>query len=472
MPSAQRPAVAAAVSRAGTAPGAWPLMGHLTSMYRDPLGFLARLPRYGELVEIRLGRMPVHLVCHPELVRSVLADDRTYDRSGPLYERSQQAMGNGLATCPHADHRRQRRLLQPAFRPDHLTRYTTVMQQTINEAMADWQPGEEFDLADELFALSTTTALRALFDAELGPRTPPGLQDALDTFLKGIYWQALTPWSRRIPTPGSRRYARALRVWRGHTDRLIAQHSAAGSAADAGPAVTDQRNVLAHLLAARDASSPQLTGSDVHDQVTSLLLAGSETTAAALAWACHLLAADPETQRRLHDETDSQLAGRPACWDDLPRLPLTGHVITETLRLYPPAWLIPRVTTRDTELAGLGLAAGTTVVCSPYVIHRRGDLYPDPGRFHPDRWRTGADRGVAAATARGRYLPFGLGPHRCIGESFALAEATLALAAILGRWTLEPVPGTTVRPAPRAVLAPQRLPMRLRRRETSHRTPG
>ncbi|MFF4219668.1 cytochrome P450 [Streptomyces nondiastaticus] len=450
--------------RAGRAPGARPLTGHLTALYRTPLPFLDGLPRHGDLVEIRVGRRPVFVLCHPALVRRVLTDDRVYDRDGASYERSRRAMGNGLATCPQAEHRAQRRLMQPAFRPDHLTRYAAVMERAIGETADGWRHGRETDLGRELFLLATKTAVRALFGADLPPAEARELHDALDTFLKGIYRQSLLPWAARLPTPGNRRYARALACWRAHTTRLIGTHRAHAAEQTAGRA-TAPRNVLSHLLSVRAPDGTPVADSAVHNQSTTLVLAGIETTAAALAWACHLLSHHPGVEEELYAEAHGVLGGRVATQDDLPRLPLTARVVTETLRLYPPAWLIPRSTTEETELAGRRLPAGTTVVFSPYVVHRRGDLYPEPARFLPGRWaadEASGDADDSAGSLRQRaYAPFGLGAHRCIGEAFALTEATMVLATLAARWRLRPVPGAVVRPAARAVFAPERLPMYL-----------
>ncbi|MGK5732645.1 cytochrome P450 [Streptomyces sp. URMC 124] len=444
--------------RAARAPGARPLAGHLPAFYRAPLAFLDALPRHGDLVEVRLGRQPVFVLCHPDLVRRVLTDDRTYDREGPSYRRSRRAMGNGLATCPQAEHRAQRRLMQPAFRADHLARYAAVMRQTIGESVDGWRHGQQIDLGGELFALATKTAVRALFDADLPPAEGRELHAALDTFLKGIYRQSLLPWAARLPTPGNRRYGRALAHWQAYTARLVDTRRAHSGTGGDGP-----KDVLSHLLSTRLPDGAPVADHAVHDQCTALVLAGSETTASALAWSCHLLSHHRDVAEELYAEAHGVLRGRTATAQDVPRLPLTGRVVTEALRLYPPAWLIPRVTTVETELAGRRLPAGSTVVFSPYVIHRRGDLYPEPSRFRPGRWAgedvpaggPAADRNASLRS----YVPFGLGAHRCIGESFALTEATMALATLAARWRLQAVPGAAVRPAARAVLAPERLPM-------------
>ena len=203
-----------------------------------------------------------------------------------------------------------------------------------------------------------------------------------------------------------------------------------------------------------------MSDSELSDQVAVLMLAGGETTSAAVAWSLHLLGGHPQTLDALHAETDAVLGGDVAEWEHLPRLELTARVVSEALRLYPPAWILPRVCSRETVLAGRTLPAGSLVIFSPYILHRLPGLHPDPDRFDPARWLA-AD---ATAANRGSFLPFGAGATRCIGEEFGLAEATLILASITARWNLALEPGTTVSPAARSVLVPKAFPVRLSRR--------
>jgi cytochrome P450 len=231
------------------------------------------------------------------------------------------------------------------------------------------------------------------------------------------------------------------------------------------------------LLAARDTDAPSVPGvsgtsgasgtgrlshAEVCDQVISFFLAGSETLATALAWALHLLARNPAILDRLHAEIDTVLDGRTPAWDDLPRLELTRRIIAETLRLYPSGGLFSRTVTTNTRLGGHPLPAGTPVLVSPYLIHHRPDVYPDPSAFDPDRWPA-----ANGGRTRGTYLPFGAGARVCIGERFALTEAVLALAAIAGRWHLHPVPSSRVRVPGIVVVRPSGLRMRVRPRTAS-----
>ena len=460
-PPAAAPAPAgdapATTLRFGRAPGAWPFLGHAVALLRRPLPLLDSLPAHGDLVEIRLGPRPAFVLCHPDLARRVLTDFRGFDRAGLGYERVRAAMGNGLATAGHQDHRRQRLVMQPAFRHEHLRSYVGVMQREITATLDNWPDGGVIDLVEEMFTLTTTVALRTLFSSHLDPDQAERLRRAFDVFLRGIYARAALRLAGRLPTPGNRRYKRAVAYWRSQVAVLIDGYRRA-NAGNEGPS-----DLMSRLLAARDEQGEGLSAAELADQVAVLMLAGGETTSSAVAWSWHLLAGHPDVLAAVRAEADAVLGQDVAGWDHLPRLDLTSRVVREALRLYPPGWIIPRVCTGPVTLAGRSLPAGSIVVFSPYVLHRRPDLYPDPHRFDPARWLT------PAPEHRAGYLPFGAGATRCIGEEFGLAEATLILASLAARWTLTPEPGTTVSPAARAVLVPRALPVRLAARTGSGR---
>jgi len=437
--------------RFGRAPGAWPLLGHVVTLQRRPLRLLDSLSAYGDLVEVRLGPRPAFVVCHPDLARQVLTDFRRFDRQGLVYDRTRLAMGNGLATAAQQDHRRQRLIMQPAFRHEHLRGYAAVMREEISAVMSNWQDGQLVDVVDEMFTITSGVALRALFSSRLGSEEAGQLRHAFDVFLRGIYTRAVLPVAGSLPTPGNRRYARAVAVWRDQVSTLIDHCRQAGAG---------RGDLMSRLLAARDEQGQGMSDAELADQVAVLLLAGSETTSAAVVWSLYLLSEHPAILAALHAETDAVLGGEVAGWDHLPRLDLAARVVREALRLYPPAWAILRTCVRETSLAGRTLPAGSMVVVSPYVLHRRPDVYAEPRRFDPGRW-------LAPAAHRGAFLPFGAGATKCIGEEFGLAEATLVLASITARWNMSPEVGARVSPAARAVLVPRAFPVRL-----SHRAPA
>jgi cytochrome P450 len=439
----------------GSAPGALPLLGHALKLGRKPLDFLASLPAHGDLVRVKLGPWPAYVVCHPNLAHQILVEDRTFDKGGPTFDKFRRAVGNGLATCGHRDHRRQRRLVQPAFHRDRIPGYARVMTEQITAVTTPWHDGQVLDVIATMNALTTAVATQTLFAAEVHEPTLIEIQQCSRDIVTGIARRVVMPWELldKIPTRGNRRFDRARNRLRHHTGQLITNYRRAG---------IDHGDLLSMLLAARDHDGQALADSEIHDQVLIFFLGGSETTSTALSWAWHLLACHPDIQERLHHEVDTVLDGRIAEYHDIPKLELTGRIITETLRLYPPAWLATRLTTTDTELAGQHLPVGTIVVFSPYVLHHRADLYPDPNRFDPDRWQDDNTHPLP----QGAFTPFAGGARKCIGDVFAMTEATLTLASIAARWQLDHLPRARVRPAPRLILAPHSLRMRLHQRRT------
>jgi pentalenene oxygenase len=420
---------------------------------RHPLRLLDSLPEHGDLVEIRLGRRPAFVLCHPDLARQVLTDFRTYDRAGPVYDRVRLAMGAGLATARREDHRRQRLIMQPAFRRQYLAGYAALMRQEIATLLSNWRDGQHLDMVEEMFSLTTSIALRTLFSAQISSADAGELRTALDVFLKGTYTRAVLPIAAKLPLPANLRYARALASWRGQVQGLISECRRLGADGD---------DLMSRLIRSSDGEADGMSDSELSDQVAVLLLAGAETTSSAIVWALHLLTGHPHVLAALRGETDAVLGREVASWEDLPRLELSARVVHETLRLFPPAWVTLRTPVREARLAGRVVPAGSLLIFSPYVLHRRASSFPAPACFDPERWL--AKEQEQAMPNRGSFLPFGAGATRCIGEEFGLAEATLILSSLVARWNFTLEPGVTVSPQARAVLTPKRFPVHLSQR--------
>ncbi|MFD7597668.1 cytochrome P450 [Kitasatospora sp. NPDC059812] len=452
-------------------PGGLPLLGHLVPFLRDPLAFLRSLPRYGGLVQIRLGPVSAVVVCDLELTRHVLREDRVFDKGGFLFERVRDFAGNGLVTCPHADHRRQRRYVQPAFRADRIARYTEVMAREARRLAGSWSDGQEVDITAELSLAAGRSLVSTLFT-----RLPfTGLQETVDDFvllIGGSYRRMLLPHRlNRIPLPANRRYDAAR-------TRLVRLVDEVVTAYRADP---EDRGDLVSTLVAADAGGQALSNAEVTDQVMTIFAAGFDTIANSTVWALHLLAQHPDIADRVRAEVDAArvdatgvnvaeadraeadattAAGTSASVDGLE---LTTRVVREAVRLYSPGWLLTRVTTTDTELGAHRLPEGTSVIYSPYLLHRQPALFPEPDRFDPERW-------VGVHPQRGPFIGFGAGPRRCVGEQFGMTESVLLLATIMRAWHLEHVPGRTVREMPLATLRPGPVWMRATRRDGLVRT--
>ncbi|MFI6041971.1 cytochrome P450 [Nocardia sp. NPDC051321] len=431
-----------------TAPHRFPVLGHLVPLLRDPLGFMVSLPAHGDLVRIGLGPVTAVVVCDLELTRYVLLHDSIFDKGGPLFDRGRELVGEGLANCAHAKHRRQRRLLQPAFHSKRIAGYASVMAQKISELVDSWQDGEVVDVKAQLHTFAARVIAATLFDEAISDATQERLLHDVEAVFVGAMRQAMMPlWMRRLPILGNRACVEAAAEARAILGELVVERRAEG---------VDRGDLFSALVFAHDSEGGgQLSDDEIVDQVLTFFFAGTDTSAATLAWALVLLDQHPDCAARVYAEVDAVLAGRSAGHEDMASLQFTRQVITETLRLRPPAWLQTRTVTEDTELGEHRLVAGTSVIYSAYLIHHLPDLYPDPERFDPDRF----DPGLAAPPPRNALLPFATGARKCIGDNFAVTEATLALATIAARWRLETIPGSDTTPTMAVVPQPRQLRM-------------
>lgn len=432
-----------------TAPGRLPVLGHTVPLRRAPLEFLTSLSQHGDLVELGLGRHKAYMVCHQDLVTQVLRDPRTFDWGGPFYEKTKLLMGNTLGNCPYRDHRRMRRLVQPSFRLTRIASYSSVMRDELEAELDSWRPGGTVEVNDALHAVTARVGAKVLLSTEIAGDAMEAILSDLPIVMEGMYKRVVAPWGavHKLPTPGNRRFEAARVRLDDLVNRIIAEYRKAG---------VDHGDLMSGLLTARDEETGDaLTDVEVHDMVMNFLAAATETTATALCWALYELGNHPECEERLHDEADRLVGNRQLGYDDLPTLEYTGRVITEVLRMYPPGWMMTRIVSEDTELAGQRLPAGSILIYSSYALQRDPRLFDEPERFDPDRWLPERAKEVPA----GAMIPFGSGRRKCIGDNFAMMETTLSLAEIAARWRLRTVPGTRVRAEPRALVAMGPLPM-------------
>lgn len=433
----------------GEAPGKMPLLGHVPQLWRRPLEFLTTLPAHGDLVAFRLGPRLAYIACHHDLVSHVLRDSRTFDKGGPLFEKARLLVGDGLVSSGWESHRRQRRLVQPAFHRARMPQYTEIMAEEIDAELSSWRAGVPFNVSDATHGLTLRITARTMFATRIGQDAVRAVTECMPVIMRGVYKRMIAPTSlvEKIPSKSNRLFAQAQNRLREVIAQTIAEYRRIG---------VDQGDVLSILVNTRDEETGEgLSDQEIHDQVMTVLIGGTETTGNTLAWTFHLLATRPEVEARLCDEVDTVLGGRWPTIADLPRLEYTDRVLTETLRMYPPAWLLSRTTTRDVELAGTRLPSGTPVFYSSYLLGRNPGMFPDPERYDPDRWLP--ER--ANLLPRNAVLPFGQGNRKCIGDNFGIAETTLTLASAVSRWRLRPVPGYRISSVPKASLGTGPLPM-------------
>ncbi|WP_280316695.1 cytochrome P450 [Nocardia wallacei] len=419
------------------APGALPGIGHSLRILRDPLRLLDQLTSHDGPVRLRLGPVQVILLCDPLSTREILVNDRLYDKGGPVLDALREVLGNNLGTCPHSDHRRQRRQVQPAFRPDRLEAYADEMGRIVHHAIASWRPGQCVDVNAATGALSTKVLLASLFAEQPTDAQIRHIVTDFTSLTRGAIWSAVLPsWTRRLPLPAYQHSHRAK-------DRLRAQiRDAVHRRRDDDTAAA----IIPALLSNR--TDDPFTEEEIIDQTMGFYLAGAETVASTVAWGLYLLTRQPSIARQVHSEARRAFDHDVPGFEHLAALPFTHNVIRETLRLYPPGWMLTRLTTTDTRLDGYRIPAGTPIAYSPYLLHRRAESFTEPEKPNPERWNRSSPR------SRESFIAFSAGARGCIGERFAVAEATLTLAAITERWRLRDVSPKRVTALPSLSLRP------------------
>ncbi|MER5264155.1 cytochrome P450 [Actinosynnema sp. NPDC002837] len=415
-----------------TAPGRLPFLGHSLAMLRGRHEFTASLRDHGEVVKVDLGPMTTYFVTTPQLVHQVLVTDGPRFRKGAMFDKFRPYVGNGLVLSDGAFHLRQRRMVQPAFHRDRIDRYAGTMVRAATALTRSWKPGEVRVVEDDMQALAVTVVGEALFSTELGQRVIAEVRRSVFVVIKQGMVRALSPsFVEKLPLPGNREFDRAIARMRAIVLEVIASRRAEG--------VADHGDLLSMLLLAQDESGDGMTDQQTYDEVLTLLTAGIETTALALAWAFHEVARHPEVEERLVAELDEVLGGRPVTFADVPRLTYAAAVVNEVLRRYP-LWILMRRAVEPVSLGGVELPVGAEVIVSPHALHHDPTSFPDPHRFDPDRWLS-----PSVPVPRGAYIPFAAGARQCLGNVFAQTEIVITLATVLSRWRLVPVPGKAVR---------------------------
>jgi cytochrome P450 len=430
----------------------------LPAIRRDPTGvFMGAARRFGDVVYFKIASRRGYLITNPSDVRHVLQDNaRNYHKS-PLYQKLRMSIGNGLLTSEDEFWLRQRRIAQPAFHRQRVESLAGTMADAARDAVERWQPisatGQPVDVAEEMMRLTRTVVLRTLLGGDLGPYTDT-IDEAwtiINEHVGESFWSL--GFSDRFPPSKHRRFQAARAVLKGAVDYVISQRRRNPS---------DRSDLLSMLMSARDEETGEaMTDEQLRVEVTTFLLAGQETTSLALTWTWYLLSQHADVRRRLDEEIDAALCGRPPAHGDLVNLPYTRMVIDEAMRLYPPAWAFSRQALADDELGGFRLPRGWLALVVPFVLHRLPAYWPDPETFNPDRFS--AEQ--SAARPKFVYVPFGAGPRQCIGNQFALIEAHLIVATLAQRYHLRLVPKHKVEPWPLITLRPRHgMPMFIERR--------
>jgi len=409
----------------------------------DPLKYFTGLMReYGDIVSLRVLNFRILLLNHPDHIEDVLVNHPRKFVKGRVLQANKRVFGRGLLTSEGDFWLRQRRLAQPAFHRARIASYASTMVEYTERLLHDWQNGEERDIHKEMMRLTLQIVGKTLFDADV-ERDAQEVGKSLELLLElGANFRRTIFIPHWLPTPTNLRQERAIRQIEKVLYRIIGEKRASGR---------DSGDLLSMLLAAQDDDGSRMTDQQLRDEAITLFLAGHETTANTLSWTWWLLAQNPAVEAKLHAELRTVLAGRDPSLDDLPKLVYTNHIITESMRLYPPAWGTARTAIEDHEIAGYAVPKGSGVSFAQWTVHRDARWYDAPEEFRPERW----EGDLLKRNPKFAYFPFGGGPRQCIGNSFALMETALTLATIAQQYRFRLVEGHPVVPLASITLRPR-----------------
>jgi cytochrome P450 len=431
-----------------------------------PARWLGLAPRFDVMATLAKGPLcystllgkRIYFVNDAEYVRRILLDNlANYPKSATYRNNLRPFLGDGLLISEGEFWKRQRRLAQPAFHLRRLKVLASAMADAAARMAQGWEHGKVIDVLAQMNAVTMDIVATTLFGADVSgdiaevAEAMSVLQEETGRISPTAFFD-LPEW---VVKPRGKRFQEAVATLDRIVNRIVAERRASGASRD---------DLLSMLLEARDEESGDgMTDQQLRDELVTLFLAGHETTAIALTWTFHLLGQTPRAEAILQAEVDQVLGERLApAFEDLEKLEYARMVAEEAMRLYPPAYVFSRRALADDQLGPYRMPAGAHIVISPYAIHRRPDYWPQPDEFWPERFAPGArtDRPKLA------YLPFGGGPRICIGNSFAMMEHAIVLAAAVRLWRLEAIPGREVKTEPRITLRPRGgLPMRVLRRQ-------
>lgn len=447
-------------------PSTWLPGGAYWAFRKDPLAFFSGTARtYGDIAAFKFGPQQLYLISRPEWIEDILVKSAGKFAKGIALERAKVLLGNGLLTAAGQDHLKHRRMIQPLFHRQHVQGFADTFVRHAARWRDQVTPGAELDITREMSGLTLGIIGETMFSSDVqgdADEVREALTDAVANFA-----YAFIPgldYLQKLPLPMFVR----MRAARARLDRVIhrviaERRLASGAAGTRVPAL--RSDLISMLLAARDPENPNEGGmgdTQIRDEAMTIFLAGHETTANAMAWTWHLLAAAPEVEARLHEELGRVLRQpqdgvastyRIPTMADVPKLEWTRAIISESMRLFPPAWTMGRRAREDHPLGSHTIEKGALVIMSQWVVHHDPRWWPEPERFKPDRWLAPTER------PKYSYFPFGGGTRVCIGEAFAWTEAILLLATIAQRWRFtrgtHPAPTTE----PRITLRPKELRM-------------
>jgi cytochrome P450 len=430
---------------------------------RDQINCLSGIAdEYGGISSFRLGAFRTYLVTEPELIEQVLLRKSDAFHKDALTGELSQVLGQGLLTSEDPLWRRQRKLISPALRRKQIAHYADTMVARTQEMLQGWGDGDVVPLDRDIMEATLRIVVETLFDLEFEEDIDE-VAGALDAVVEHYHEQGHTLWRfvpEPLPTPMRGKLSGAVARLDATIFGLIEERRKDPTAGD---------DLLHHLLIAVDEDGNAMTDRQLRDEVLTMFLAGHETTALAIMYAWHLISTHPEVAVKLREEVDDVLGVRDAVADDIRQLPYTRAIVQESLRLYPPAWIVGREPHEDVEIGGWTIPAGAQVLLPQSVVHRDPRWYDRPDDFRPERWLEGLEDELP----RFAYFPFGGGRRVCIGNYFAKMEAMLVVATMAQHVELESMSDEELRTQPSITQRPaEGIDMRVRRRRRTDRPPS
>ena|SRR5215203_4852611 len=421
-------------------------LGHLFSFRRDSIGFLKKIANdYGDVVHFKIGPIRIVLLNHPDLIKEVLTTQhRNFVKGRPL-EMAKELLGEGLLTSEGDFHKRQSRLIQPAFHRNMIESYVPALTKCVAQLMNDWKENMTVDIKEEMTNMSIAIAGKTLFGSDTKQEAKE-ISQALDT-ATSLFGRIPLPFSEfllKLPLPGTLRFNKAKARLDKTIYRMIDERRRNK---------VEKGDLLSLLIGSQneEGDGGRMTDQQVRDEAITLFLTAFDTTSTALTWTWYLLSQNPKAEAELHEELDRILNGRLPTIQDIAQLKFTRMVFGESMRLYPPSYVIPRQAVEDFPIDKYIVPRSSIILMSPYLIHRDPRFRSDPEKFNPHAW----DDHSNSLNSKYEYFPFSRGPRACIGEPFAWMQGILVLATIAQSWRMKLVAGHRVELLPLINLRPK-----------------
>ena len=425
-----------------------PVLGPLLEMRKDYITFLRRAAATGDVIKANVGPHRAYMLNHPDAVSHVLVEHfRDYEKQTRGYTALRQVVGNGLVTSEGPFWQRQRRIANPAFKKHKVNDFGPDMVAAAQRMVAQWQPmiaaGEPIDIAHDMMRVTLDIVCRTLLSADVNDHASEiglALHELLAQTM-GRITKIIDP-PLHWPTPANLRFRRARATLDAIVLGMINERRTTGRDPD------DLLSLLMHAV--DEETGEKMDDAQLRDEAMTIFLAGHETTANALAWTFYLLSQNPAVEQKVRAELAQVLGGRPAQTTDFAQLPYLQMVLKESMRLYPPVWILARRATKNDVILGHRIDKGAYVFLPTYTLHRHPQFWQRPDAFEPERW-VNDGKGMH----KYQYLPFSVGGRKCIGDHFAMLEAALVLATILPQVQLSLVPGQKIELEPTITLRPK-----------------